>query len=403
MSLVNYQEHFDNAYEQIFQKTLVAKSIASMRFEQTLRYGESIERFRYNIDGVRVRSVTRGAPSVIDTVTDSTELLEINLEFESVFHISDGEVTQAGPLNPGTVIGGKIGHKVSEHLDHKVFSEVKNAANTFDNGDLTTMDSDGTPIVLNATNVPLMSTRMPAKLRFRENQETSSNMCLCVDAYAAASIAHYLITKDIDLAGATFANGYAGKVNQAGLMISENMLGEWSFDMSGVATAGEVVTVAGVTFTAAAAPAAAGEFDVEASADDQAATIVAAINNSEALDADTTGTNYHSLTEANLAILEAAQVRAEVDGTDPSVVRVYMAGRPLVVTDMANITGETKVLHGYYGKKGAIDLVVQDMSKVDMRPTDDRRGTNVFSSYLAGLKTFADGAVQFLDVLIDAN
>jgi hypothetical protein len=37
-----------------------------------------------------------------------------------------------------------------------------------------------------------------------------------------------------------------------------------------------------------------------------------------------------------------------------------------------------------------------------MRPTADRRGTNVFSSYLAGLKTFADGAKKFLDVKISA-
>ena len=35
-----------------------------------------------------------------------------------------------------------------------------------------------------------------------------------------------------------------------------------------------------------------------------------------------------------------------------------------------------------------------------MRPTDDRRGTNVFSSYLAGVKTFADGAKKFLDVWV---
>jgi hypothetical protein len=55
-------------------------------------------------------------------------------------------------------------------------------------------------------------------------------------------------------------------------------------------------------------------------------------------------------------------------------------------------------LHAYFGKKGAIDLVIQDMKEVDMRPTADRRGFNIFSSYLAGIKTFADGAKKFLDV-----
>ena len=40
------------------------------------------------------------------------------------------------------------------------------------------------------------------------------------------------------------------------------------------------------------------------------------------------------------------------------------------------------------------------MKEVDMRITDDRRGTNVFSSYLGGIKLFADGAKKFLDVLL---
>jgi len=59
-------------------------------------------------------------------------------------------------------------------------------------------------------------------------------------------------------------------------------------------------------------------------------------------------------------------------------------------------------IHAYYGKKGAIDLVVQDIAPVDMRETSDRRGTNIFSSYMAGLKVFADGARKFLNVKIAA-
>jgi hypothetical protein len=59
-------------------------------------------------------------------------------------------------------------------------------------------------------------------------------------------------------------------------------------------------------------------------------------------------------------------------------------------------------INAYFGKRGAIDLVVQDLAPVDMRVTADRRGTNVFSSYLAGLKTFSDGAKKFLNVKIRA-
>ena len=53
MSLINFQEHFDNAYEEIFNKVLVGKSIANFRFEKKLKYGESVERFAYDISGVK--------------------------------------------------------------------------------------------------------------------------------------------------------------------------------------------------------------------------------------------------------------------------------------------------------------------------------------------------------------
>jgi hypothetical protein len=63
-------------------------------------------------------------------------------------------------------------------------------------------------------------------------------------------------------------------------------------------------------------------------------------------------------------------------------------------------TWTSNYLNCYYGKKGAIDLVVQDMKEVDIRPTADRRGNNIFSSYLAGIRTFTDGAKKFLNVKI---
>ena len=138
MSLTDFREEFDNSYQEIFQKTLVSKSIMNTRFEPVLRYGESVERVSFNIDAVRVRDTTRGSASTIDALTDTTQLLAVNLERESVFHISDGEATQAGPLNPGEVIGGKIAQLEAQDLDAKRYAEVANAANTFDTADHTT-------------------------------------------------------------------------------------------------------------------------------------------------------------------------------------------------------------------------------------------------------------------------
>lgn len=392
MALTDFREEFDNSYQEVFQKALVSKDIMNTRFEARLKYGESVERVAYNIDGVQVRDVSRGSASTIDTVTDSTELLTINLEKEAAFHISDGEVTQAGPLNPGEVIGGKIAHKVAQDLDWRCFREVENAANTFDAGDLTTLASTGTAITLSSTTVPQMVTRMSAKLRYAAQQEEQSNMALVVDSYAAADIEQYLLGKDIDIAGSVFKNGYAGIVRNAQLYVSENLTGHYTLVVD-VATADEVFTIFGVTFTAKASPAAAGEFDVAGSADAQGQIMEDMLNGTGTPGAS----SYIALSDADRQTLQAAQVTASFDAAT-DVLTVRASGRIIVSTTMSG--DETNKLHAYFGKKGAIDLVVQDMSPVDMRPTADRRGTNVFSSYLAGIKTFADGAKKFLDVWI---
>lgn len=402
MALTDFKPHFDNSYQEVFQKVLVGKEICNTRFEKQLTFGESVERVAYNIDGVQVRDVVRGNPSTIDSITDSAETLLVNLEKEAVFHISDGEVKQAGPLNPGEVIGGKVAIKVAADLDARIFGEVINASQTFDNGDLTTLVSDTTPITLSATTVPQMVTRMPAKLRRGANQTiTPTNMALVVDSYAASDIEQYLLGKQFSVVEAVFKNGYAGLISSAQVYVSENLTGEAVLTDSGTFADGETFTINGVVFTMKTAlsggPAVAGEIVIGANLAASMTNIAAALNAPS-----TTTATFTALSAADASIIsEVLKVTAKATATTVTIV-CKGSGR-LVLSETGDSTSWSKnFIHCYYGKKGAIDLVIQDMKNVDMRPTADRRGTNVFSSYLAGLKTFADGAKKFLDVKISA-
>ena len=389
-------------YEEIFQKVLVGKSIANLRFEKKLKYGESVERFAYDISGVRVRSTVRGTKSTIDPIADSTELLTINLEKEAVFHISDGEVTQAGPLNPGEVIGGQIAIKVATDLDARILGEVVNAAYTFDTGDLTTGASTAIPFTLDSTNVPKAVVRMPAKLRSKN--QTLTNLCWVIDSYGASDIEQYLMGKSIDLAGYVFKNGYAGTARNADLIVSENLTGEAVLTLGEDVTATNTVTINGVVFkfvtSLSSGPAVAGEVVAGANDDASRVNLTAALNNP-----GTTSATYTAVSAADLATLEDLKITATDDTTAKTVtVRAVGSGRLTVAEGLTHASNvwTYNFIHSYFGKKGAIDVVVQNMKKVDMRPTADKRGTNVFTSYLAGIKTFADGAKKFLDVKINA-
>lgn len=392
--LNDFKAHYDNAYEAVFNKVLVAKEVANMRFESVLKYGESVTRPRYDISSVIVRDVVRHSASTIDTITDSEELLTINLEKEIAFRMSDGELTQAGPLNPMEVIGRQAAIKLAEDLDYEVFKLVTDATETFDAGDLTTLSSTGTAITLSSTTVPQMASRMPAKL-MRKGNQTISNLIGVFDAYAAADITQYLMGKDIDLAGSAFRNGFAGTVSPmagASIYVSENLMGEVNLVVD-IATADETFTILGVPFTAKAVPAVAGEFDISASVDGQGAIMANMING--AATGQNSATGYFEVSAANRAILNDAKVKATyVDATD--TLTVTAAGRIIFATTMSGANSNR--LHCYFGKRGGIDLVVQDKSEVDVRPESTQRASIIFSSYLAGTKVFADTAKTFLDV-----
>jgi len=398
MSLVNFKPQFDNAYQEIFQKVLVAKEIANLRFEKDLKFGESIERVAYDISSVRVRSVTRGSASTIDALSDSSELLNINLEKEAAFHVSDGEVKQAGPLNPGEIIGAQVAIKVAADFDARVFAEVLNANQTFDTGDLTTLASTGVPFTEDSTTTPQAVTMMPAKLR--RNNQMLSNLAFVTDSVGAARMAQFLLGKNIDLAGSVYANGYTGDVSNAQMYVSENLTGTAELFLNTNPGNAETVVINGITWTfVAVIGVAAGNVLIGANAAASRANLVAAINNP-----GTTNANQVALSAANqVLVTDTFKLSAtDVIASTKMTIKGIGSGALTVSETLAAVADvwSKNCIHGYFGKKGAIDAVLQDMKEVDMRPTADRRGTNVFSSYLGGIKTFTDGSKKFLNVLL---
>lgn len=399
MALTDYKVAFDNSYQEIFNKTLVAKDIMNMRLEPMLTYGGSVTRVALDLSAVLVRSTVRGSASTIDAITDTAESLTVNLEKETAFHLSDGEVTQTGPLQAMQTAGKNIARKLATDLDGRCFGEVVNALWSFDNGDLTTGVSSGTAITLNGTTVPQMTTRMGAKLRNKNNIEIMTNMALVVDSYAASDISQFIIAKNIDMAGATFKNGYVGDVAQAQMYISENLTATSVLSLATNVTADDTITYNGVVWTAKAVPSVAGEFDIGGSADATRAILENAFNGSAT--GQNSATGYFEVSAANRLLLSGVTATNNDTANTLTIVKVG-GGRVLVSETLADGTDtwSANYINCYYGKKGAIDLVVQDQKEVDVRQTADRRGNNVFSSYLAGLKTFADGAKKFLNVKI---
>lgn len=399
MSLDNFKQVYINTYQEIFQKVLVGKKIASMRFQAGLKYGESVTRAKVDISGVQVRDITILSDRTIDDISDTEELLTINYNKGTTFRLSTKEVIQAGPLSPATYVGGKVAHKTATAVDADILYETVNAFADFDNGDLTTTASTGTPITLSSTTVPQMVSRMPAKLR--ANNQLLTNMCFVTDSYGASDVTQYLMGKQIDNSLSVFKNGYSGPISSgAEMYVSENLTGEAVLALATQPTANDTITINGLTFTFVASPSAEGDVDLGADVDETRLHLSYALNQS-----GTAGTDYIAFTGDDLETLNSLNITATNDDTaDTLTVVARGSGRLSVSETLTDGTDEwsKNFIHCYFGKKGAIDVVMQEEVDMEMREEPKQRTTNIFSEALYGVKTFDDGAQQFLDVHIAA-
>lgn len=399
MSLQNFKQEYILSYQEIYQKVLVGKAIASMRFQSNLKFGESVTRTQMDISAVKVRDITILQDRTVDSLSDSEELLTINYHKGTTFPLSTKEKIQAGPLSPAQYAGAKVAYKTATAVDADILFETTNGFSTFDTGDLTTLASTGVPITLNSTTVPQMVSRMPAKLR--KNNQILTNMALVIDSYGASDITQYLMGKQIDNSLAVFKNGYSGPISSgAELYVSENLTGEAVLALATQPTANDTVVINGLTFTFVATPSAEGDIDLGGDVDATRANLAAALNQGAGA-----GSAYIAFTGNDLETLDELNVTATNDDTANTLTVVCRgSGRLTVSETLTNGTDEwsKNFIHAYFGKKGAIEVVMQEEVDMEMREEPKQRTTNIMSDALYGIKTFNDGAQQFVDVHIAA-
>lgn len=396
-----FKTAFSNTYQEVFQKVLVAMKIANTRLLSDLYYGKAIERVAVDISAANVEDITAYTDMTSQAVTDAAETLTVDQNKGIMFQLSEKEIVQAGPLNPGEFIGAKLAEKVAIYVDADVLYQTVNASYAFDNGDLTTMASTGTPITINSTTAPQMSMRMPAKLR--KNNQTLSNMAFVIDSYGISDLFQYLLGKNADFVNSMFQNGYVGEqVAGAKVYVSENLTGEAVLGLATTPTDGDTVTINGTVFTfKTTLGSTAGNVLISGSADAARANLTALIN------APSTTTTYGVALAAADVVNVSKTLRLTATNNDTTNKMTLIgkgSGRLTLSETFTDGTDawDKNFIHAYFGKEGAIDVVIQKDVKADMRPEPKQPTTNIISRVLYGIKTFADGSKKFLDVKINA-
>lgn len=393
-----FKTSFSNTYQELYQKRAVGKVVANFRFQDDLSYGVSVQRNILDVSGIRIRTITPNVDRTVDVMADTSETLTVDRIKGYTFRMSKYEIKQAGPLNAGVTAGGRVAKELSLYVDGDILFEVTNMTYDFDNGDLATLTSDATGITLSSTTVPQMVARMPSKNTYKNNQD-NEGCIFVIDSYAAADIAQYLMGKSIDLAGYVFKNGFGGPLsNGAETYISEKLTSEAVLTNATSFSDAETVVIGGVTFTAktvlGATP---GNFLI-------GANVAASITNLTALinDPATTNSTQVALSAANIIIIQDVLRLTAVAAATTMTITGKGSGRLVLSETGATASWTKNLIHCYYGKKGFTDVVMQMETDMEEHEEPKQRTSNWMGDKFYGIKTFADGKVRGLDVLINA-
>lgn len=405
-----FKEQMDPVYEEIFQKTSVAIEVMNTRFEKNLSFGASVKRVKMFIDGVRVRNIQAHTNRQIDQIYDAPESLIVNINKGTTFRIMKREMVQAGPLSPSEYAGMKIANKTAIAVDGDVLAQTRNAWAPFDNGDLTAMVSSGTPVDFIKANIEGILARSQAKLgKNLGGMAGILNTAWVVDSYGLAEIAQYLMSKNIDLAGAVYKNGMVNelKANSADIYISEALATDITIGMPTNPTAAQTLTIGSYTVTfVTTIGTTAGNVLIGGTVDATRTNLVAFIA-AHQLDTPVDTANYIVYKDIPGSYLFAQSNFAELNlvatnntGANQVLIAGNGTGRQFVSTTVTGATVVKNIVHFYYGKKGAIDVVIQEEVDTEVHPDPYQRATIIMSDKLLGIFTFADGKVKFLDVQV---
>jgi hypothetical protein len=279
-------------------------------------------------------------------------------------------------------------------LDQSVANEFAQASSDVFNADVGGSGAT-TPIPVTTSNVNQLFTAIHRKLD-RLNMPMEGRFALIGPAILE-TVRLYIGGKDTSAADLIGENGKVMTRFGLDLYYSNNLGYSARWTPANDPTANDTVTIAGVTFTFVASPAAAGDIDIEGTVATTLDSLVAAINGTGVGD----GTDYFELTPEQRFQLQQAGIVA-TDGT--TYLGITGNGDVVVsASDAANDPWSLQTQHMLGGVKGATDLVVQKSPNVAFRTAEKRLGRYVYPWMLFGKKTFRDMKDALVDVNIDAS
>jgi len=374
----------------------VYRQIANFEEEAQLKHGDVVNRpYRSSLV---VQTYTPGTAVTIQDITDTNEQLTVATAKIIPFYVDDLDALQSN-YKTANEYADDAAVKLSNIIDGDVLAEAANATSVVDNADFSGTSGDG--ITISTSNIQKIFSLAKRRLR-KQNIKFTGNgdLFAVISPEMEDTLLQYLAGKESTLGDGTGVAGHIGKYYGFDIYVSNSVYHTARLEMGSAMTAADTITINGVVLTAAATPTAAGDVDVETTAAVQIDTLVASIN---APGTSVSG-DFVALSAANQALLSGITA---TDGTTYMTIASKGWGN-VVVSEVLTATADVwtsglQIQHNLFGKKGAIDVVIQAKPKLVTKEVPDKLGQNFLPYTFYGKKTFAEGAKMLVDVKVNSS
>lgn len=338
-------------------KMLVGKAICDTRYADNLVSGDRID-FGYMTD-VRVQNYTPGTLLDIDPATVSADYLNISTTQAATFSIEEPQVKQSAVKDLESTLSFQCAHQLGSFVDQAVlYAGTSQAANSLYSGATQTINGGTAYDVFADAGAELDFASAGAGGRFA-----------VVDPAMAAKIQKNLVANGFNIADSTLVNGFKGNFGGFDVYVSNNLRSTTTLKAATTPTAGDTITILGVTWTVVADGTAtnAGEVSTGANAADFQAIIRAAINGT----AQPNAGDYVDVSTANRRKLQNAQVSCAAFAGNVAVISGYGRLNPSeTLTAAADGFSVGEVNNFLFGVYGAIALGLQQAPKMKTNPIE---------------------------------
>ena len=373
-------EYWSARTQRLLKKKLIAREIASMEEQATLRDWDMVHRPYYS--DVVVNNYTKGVDVTVQDVSATDEYLVVNKSKEATVYIDEIDVKQ-NKYDAANKYIDRMTYALKKDIDGAFLQEVLNAQYSMDDGDM--WGTAGNPVTVSVSNVFKLFTLTEAKMNANDIEDTKPWFFVITPDVKAniqqTNLVNGFNQADAALRGTLKGMWYLGTWGNFNIFVSNNVAHSNEVTVSSLA-ANDTLTINGATITFKAAPAAAGECKPSMAA------LEGMINGVMG-----TAGDYVEFDAADRAKLLAVNAKAIDDGTDVTIVT---AGS--VAYSQSGVTLGGEIAHCWAGQYGCSDMVIQKDVAVQKNKEPKKTGYNYLCWTLYGIKTFTEGAKRCIKV-----